>query len=213
MFEKVQAFFAEKLKEYDSIIHIGVSGAISVAYTHATEAREALGAEGARVTIVDSKHLSSGQGILAVEAAKMRDQGRSREEIVRRVTALIPLVNTSFISYNADYLYHNGKASQMVRFLCDALHLHPVLYMRQDGKLSVKHVYIGNYERACHRYVRDTLRKYKDVDRMVGYVTYAGCTHEYLGKVQAVTADQRPLVYYISGRGAKKDEAYSSGGR
>lgn len=199
-----QALFAEKLKEYDSIVHIAVSGAISVAYTHATEAREALGADAERVTIVDSKHLSSGQGILAVEAAKMRDQGKSREEIVDRVNALIPLVNTAFIAYNADYLYYNGKASKKVRFLCNALHLHPVLYMRQDGKLSVKRIYIGNYNRACRRYVRDTLRKYKDVDTSVGYVTYAGCTHEYLGKVQEDIERYLPLqmIYEVQASAA-----------
>lgn len=180
-------FFVKCLDKYDEIVHITISSGISVAYDNATLARSMMGIDGRRVRIIDSKHLSSGQGILAIEASKLRDDGVSGAEIVEKIEAMIPKIRTSFIVYNADYLYYNGKVDKTIKNMCNFLRLHPVLYMNEDGRLTIKRVYIGDYSKATKKYIKDLLKSNKKIDDSIGFITYAGCTHEKIMHIESET--------------------------
>lgn len=181
-------FFNKGLEKYDEIIHITISSGISPAYENAKAAQVKMGIDGRKVKVIDSKHLSSGQGILALEAAKMRDEGQKSSEIVERLEKLISCIETSFIVYNADYLFFNGKVDKVVKNMCNFFMIHPVLYMNEDGRLTIKRIYIGNYERACSKYVKNLLRKSESIDSEIGFVTYAGCTHEKLERIEKLVS-------------------------
>lgn len=179
-------FFNKGLAKYDEILHICISSGISAAYENAEAAKAKMGINGRKVKILDSRHLSSGQGILTIEAAKLRDEGLSSTEIIERLEKMIPNIETSFIAYNADYLYHNGKVDKTVKNVCNILSLHPVLYMNEDGRLTIKRVYVGNYDKACKRYIKNLLTKNKNIDSKMGFLTYAGCTHEKLDRITEI---------------------------
>ncbi len=178
-------FFVKCLDKYDEIVHICISSGISDAYKNAVLARSMMGIDGRRVRIVDSKHLSSGQGILAIEASKLRDDGAKGSEIVEKIEAMIPRISTSFIAYNADYLYYNGKVDKTIKTMCNALRLHPVLYMNEDGRLTIKRIYIGDYSKASKKYIKDLLKGYKKIDDEIGFVTYAGCSHDKITRIES----------------------------
>lgn len=176
-------FFKKELEEYDEVIHIAISGNTSGALENAKLGRAKMGLDGRKIHLIDSKHLSSGCGLLALEAAKCRDQGLGSEEIVAKIEEMIPRVSTSFICDNADYLYFNGKVSKTVMRLSRALYLHPVLHMK-DGVLTLKTVYVGNYDRAAKRYIADTLKYSPLISSDIGFITYVGCSHDKLLKVE-----------------------------
>lgn len=176
-------FFNKKLRNYDEIIHICISQGVSEAYGNAQLAKVKMGRDGAKVHIVDSRHLSSGQGLLALQAAQLRKEGKTCSDIVKQLQNFIPLISTTFLADNANYLYYNGKVSKAVKDMCNFFHIHPVLALI-GGKMTVHKVYIGSYRSAAKRYIRNVLKNSKKIDTSRGFITYAGCSDEILTMVE-----------------------------
>lgn len=95
-------FFASYVDRGDTVIHFSISAKASSANSYAEAAAKRFPG---KVYVVDSKALSTGQGLLILKAADLREAGKSAEEIVNEVNALRPLVNTSFVPDRLDYLY------------------------------------------------------------------------------------------------------------
>lgn len=70
----------------------------------------------AQVTIIDSENLSTGIGLLVVEAAIMAEQGHSAAEITAAVRELIPKVRASFVVDTLVYLWRGGRCNAVGRF-------------------------------------------------------------------------------------------------
>lgn len=181
--EKFAAYFEDLLEKCEQIVHICISDGISESYRNSTEAKRQMGEKGNRIHIVDSRHLSSGIALLAIEAAGLRQQGKAADEIVRGIEKVIPLVATSFLAYNADYLYYNGKVSEKVKKMCNVLQLHPVLHMK-NGELRMKRVYLGDYDKAAVKYTKKLLCRTANIDKSEAFLTYAGCSHMRLEKIK-----------------------------
>lgn len=175
--------FRRNLEKYQEVLHICISAQISSAYAHAVMAKESMKEEGAKIHIFDSKHLSSGMGILVYKAAMLRDEGKNIFQIKEALADLQKRISTTFVTRNADYLYYNGKVKKSVRNLCHRFSIHPILYMK-NGKLCLKSVVIGNYDKACLRYVNGQLRQNKDIDTELAFVTHAGCSQARLSNIK-----------------------------
>lgn len=182
-------FFTEKLKSYDEILHVSVSSGISEAFENANTAKSRMGIDGERIHIIDSRHLSSGQGLITMEAVKCRDKGMDCKDIINHLIDYIPKVSTSFLANNADYLYYNQKVGENVMKICRMFSLHPVLAMI-DGKLTLKRVYIGNYKKCAKRYMKNTLGRIENIDTTSGFITYAGCSEELLKHINVELANK-----------------------
>ncbi len=172
-------FFDKTLREYSEVIHICISSGISDAYNNAVLAKVKMGQDGEKVHVIDSKHLSAGQGILAMEAVKWRDEGLSGAEIVDKLDDMIPRISTSFLAKNANYLYYNGKVKKSVMDLCNVFHIHPVLAMI-DGKLTLKMAFLGKYNRVARKYIKKILGDTKKIDTSIAVNAYAGCSEDIL---------------------------------
>ena len=176
--------FEKYLRRYDEIIHIAISSGTSESCNNARAAVEMMGAEGRRVHIFDSEHLSTGMGFLVLRAAELANQNCSCDEILRDLEELRGRVSTSFIARNADYLYRNGRVSLSVKKLCTAFKIHPVLTMK-NGKLQLKTVILGKYESACRQYVRQELRNNRRIDKSSAFITHVGCSLKMLKMITA----------------------------
>lgn len=175
-------FFKKQLEEYDEIVHISISGGVSDALENAKLGRAKLGMDGRKIHLVDSGHLSSGTGLLVLEAAKYREDGMSATQIVAALNDRIPHIRTSFMANNAEYLYYNGQVKKWVKELCQILQLHPILQMK-NGKLGLQGVYIGKYEKAAFRYIKNTLKIKNKIRKDRAFITYVGCSHALLQSI------------------------------
>ena len=184
--EEYKEFFEKQLKFCEEVIHISISSHISNSCPNALAAIKLMGEQGERVHIVDSGHLSTGMGHMVIKAVEMCEGGKSAEEIVSEMQELKKRVSTSFIAKNADYLYRNGRVSKSIRDICAALSLHPVLSMR-DGKMGVKALQIGNYDKSVKRYIKSELRHNNNINKKRLFITHAGCTIKTLGEVKALS--------------------------
>ncbi len=173
--DEFKEFFLAKLKDYDEIIHIGISSRISRSVENSTEALNQMGEDRKRVHIFDSLHLSTGIGHLVLIASDLLKRGHDVSEILSTLEQMRTKVSTTFMVQNAEYLYRNGRISKNVKNLCDFFHIRPVLRL-VDGYIKLDSVLIGGYEESALRYVRRELRKHKHIKKDRLFITHAGCT-------------------------------------
>lgn len=173
--EDTESFFAEKLLEYDSMIHIAVSSKLSKFVDNALQAAKNLGDDGKRIHIVDSRQISTSIGHMVLRAAQMVKDGSSCEQIIAEMEAMRDKLSTSFMADSADFLYRNGKVTKKVQQLCSFFRIHPVLSMK-NGCLKLSSCYMGNYEQCMRLYIRRELKKHKNIDTKRLFITHASCT-------------------------------------
>lgn len=169
-----EAFFADALTKANNVVHISISS--KVEHSGCAAAKEAA-ASFENVSVIDTKHLSSGQGILVIEACKMAGDGLSPQEIVEKITEMIPRVKTSFIVDNLDFLARAGQVSLRIAKFLKAFAVRPVLQLK-NGKIGVGKVYMGSKERSWNRYIGDCLKHRDIIDKKLLFVTYVGITQK-----------------------------------
>lgn len=177
--DEYEAFFSDRLMEAESVIHISVSSGVGGEYFAASKAAEGFD----NVTVIDSGHISSGMGIIVLNAAKMAQDGASPELIRRSAESLREKISASFIMGSAEYMYRNGKVSKMARDICNALNIHPVMHMHKD-RIAFRGFMTGKIEKAGLRYVRSVLMRSRKIDDSILLITYAGCGVSQLERIR-----------------------------
>jgi len=169
--EEFERFFADGLSEADQIIHISVSSGIAKAYENAVEAAKCFDS----VHVIASGHVSCSMGILALYAATLAGEGKSAEEIIRKLEEIKDALSTSFIVGSVDAMYRNGRIGNRIKQICDALYLAPVIGVSK-GEMKCISVVSGTEERAAKKYIRMQLRNKKKIDTRILFIAHAGCS-------------------------------------
>ena len=178
-----EKFFADCLQNANNIIHISISSKVTGSGCgNATEAAAAFD----NVTVVDTGHLSSGQGLMAIEASRLAAQGKNVSEICEALEKLKPRVNTSFVVDNLDFLARTNQVSKRIASLTKSFMARPVLVLKH-GKMGVGDVYFGTRERAWKTYVDRTLTHTGNIDDEMLFITYVGLTNHELEKIRKMT--------------------------
>lgn len=137
-----------------------------------------------RVKVVDSENLSTGIGLLVVEAAIMAQEGRSAEEIVNRMEQLKPLVRASFVVDTLVYLHRGGRCSGLAAMLGSTLRLHPQIVV-ENGRMRSDKKYRGSLEKVLSAYARDLEPALRKARRDRVFITHSGCAPETVDTVRA----------------------------
>lgn len=172
--EEYTEFFSARLKEGDFVIHFNISGELSSTASNAALAAEKFGG---KVRSIDTRQLSTGQGLLALKACDMRDAGEDFESIVSGIEKIKESVQTSFVVDTVDYLYKGGRCTGAARFASKVLKIHPSIKM-EDGKLSVKKKYVGTLKRSIGQYVDDLASEFENYDDSRVFITHSCCSEE-----------------------------------
>ena len=162
-------FFKKQLEGNDALIHFNISSKASSSHSAACIAAKNFGG---KVHVVDSKALSTGQGLLVMKACDLRGQGLTAEEIVERINKLAPLVNTSFVPDDLNYLHKGGRCSLAAMLGAKVLKLHPLIE-EDDGQLVAKKKYMGSMERCIKTYINDLRMQYRRYDRTRCFITHS----------------------------------------
>ena len=84
--------------------------------------------------MIDSRNLSSGQGLLVLHGAEMAQSGKTAKEIFRECSALVSQVEASFVVDSLDYLYKGGRCSALSAFGANLLNVKPGIEVL-DGRM------------------------------------------------------------------------------
>ena len=152
--------------------------------------------EGHNVTVIDSRHISSGQGLVAIFAGRMAEAGMGVAEIKHRLGYLSKRIRSSFMIGNMDYLARSGLTSQTYANLTKLLTLRPLIVMK-DGKFKSKGMIIGSDKRAWRKYISLALSG-KKVAKTAIFITHVGLSKKELEYIRSeIEKNQKFDAYYF----------------
>ena len=190
-----QALFAELSPKYDAVLHITIGAGFSACYQDACVAAE----EFPNVYVVDSRNLTTGQGLLVLEAAEAAERGESVQDILARLDSLIDKVDTTFVVDKLDYLAKGGRCSSVVALGANLLKLKPCIVLA-DGKMTVGKKYRGAFDKVLPDYVRDQLAG-KEVRQERVVIVHTRCDPAIPAAVEQVVREYgfREIIHTVAG--------------
>lgn len=178
-------FFTESISGYDALIHFNISAQASSSHSAACKAAEEFGG---KVFVIDSKALSTGQGLLVLKACSLAEEGYSAEEIVKTVNDLCAKVNTSFVPDALDYLHKGGRCSLAALIGAKVLKLHPMICENAEGQLIAKKKYMGGMSRCIRTYIEDLKAQYPHYDKTRCFITHSSADKELVDLARQLVA-------------------------
>ena len=122
--------YEDALKKYDTLIVLAHSSKMSSSYNLALSVAQMF--EDSDITVVDTLTITIMEGLLVFEAAKMAQNGASKDEIVSRVNELIPHTHGVAVLQNLDYLRKGGRISIAKHIIAQVANFRPILGV-EDG--------------------------------------------------------------------------------
>lgn len=165
----------------DEIICFTISSSMSANNNVMRLAAEDMEAED-RIHVIDSANLSTGIGLLIIEAAIMAEEGKSAAEIVERIETLKPLVSASFVVDTLTYLHRGGRCSSVAALAGSVLQLHPKIVV-ENGKMDAKKKYRGKMSMVIKSYVKDMEEDLKNAKKDRVFITHSGCDESILKEI------------------------------
>lgn len=175
--------FEKYTKDYDGIIHVNISSEFSSCYQNACLAAE----EFDNVRVIDSRNLSTGQGLVVLKAYELAKTISDLDEIAEKLRNFTEKVEASFLLDRLDYMVKGGRCSAAAALGANLLNLKPCIEVK-GGKMSVVKKYRGNYAKCLANYVKDRLADRDDVDKGTLFVTRTPVTDECLDAVKDAVA-------------------------
>lgn len=149
-----QEHFEKLLENADHVIHFSLSFKISATGSNAKRASEDIG--GNKVTVIDTKSLSSGSGLLVLAGAEMAEKGKDVETIKSVIKEMAEKIQASFLVDTLKYLHKGGRCSSLALLGANLLKIKPRISL-VDGEMKMTKKYMGNIDASLIKYVKDML--------------------------------------------------------
>lgn len=136
-----------------------------------------------RVSVIESSNLSTGIGLLIIEAALMAAGGMDRTSVVAKIEELKPQVRSSFVVDTLTYLHRGGRCSSVAALAGGMLKLHPKIVV-EDGAMHAGKKYRGKIDSVIMDYVKDIEEDLMQAKKDRVFITHSGCEQETIDKVE-----------------------------
>ena len=158
--------FEKCSKDYDYIFHISLGSVFSSSYQNACLAAE----EFSNVRVIDSKNLSTGQGLVVLKACELAKTCDNADKMQQELVDLTNRVEASFVLDQLDYMVKGGRCSTVAALGANLLSLKPCIEVK-DGKMGVVKKYRGSYAKCLAAYIKDRLANRDDIEKGTLFVT------------------------------------------
>ena len=175
----------------DDVIIFTISGEMSSTLQVMRMAAEEMEYED-HIFVIDSRNLSTGIGLLIMEAAVMAEDGKSAEEIVAKVNEYIPKSRASFVIDTLVYLARGGRCSAVAALVGGMLNIKPKIVVK-DGAMGVDKKYRGPYKKVILQYAKDLEPQMLNAKKDRVFVTHTPCDD---GIVESVVDYVKSLNYF-----------------
>ena len=165
--------FRPYIEDGHEIICFSISGSMSTSGNVMRLAADELEASD-RIHVVDSANLSTGIGLLVIEAAIMAANGSSVADILSQMEALKPKVRASFVVDTLTYLYRGGRCNAVAAMAGGVLKLHPKIVV-ENGAMDATKKYRGKIKAVIMSYVKDMEDDLKSARPDRVFITHSGC--------------------------------------
>lgn len=130
--------------------------------------------EGSTVIAVDSLNASMGEGLLAIEAAKLAQTGISIQELEQRVLALRKRINEFVTVHTLDYLRRCGRVKASAAFFGNLMGVKPIIIADAHGNQSAVRKVKGRAG-ALNEAVRMLSEAVENPEEQTIYIAHADC--------------------------------------
>ena len=127
-----------------------------------------------KVSVINSANLSTGIGLLVIEAAIMVSEGKTRDEIVSYIEEQKPMVRASFVVDTLVYLHRGGRCSSVSALVGNMLKLHPKIVV-EDGAMHATKKYRGKMMSVIMDYTKDMEADLLQAKKDRVFITHSGC--------------------------------------
>ena len=173
-------FFKPLIDEGYEIVHLSLSSHISATHQNACLAAAELNG----VYVIDSKSLSTGTSLLAIEAAEMAENGVNGSDIAAKISKRVEACRTSFVIHTLEYLHKGGRCSTVAALGANLLKLRPCIEMT-DGKMEVGKKYRGAITPVLEEYVSNKLSGVENIKLDRVFITHSGIADEHIEAVKS----------------------------
>ena len=155
---------------FADVLSINLTGMASGTLEAARSAAGRVNAHGS-IHVINSRNASLGQGMLAVTAAEYAKAGKSIEETIAVVRALIPETRTYGLLQDLRYAVRGGRVPRWVKTLTDLLRANAIIHTVPDGRVASGSFLLGRGNRISRfaRYVAKRTPAAESLDVAVGH--------------------------------------------
>lgn len=175
-------FFRKWVEDGYQVVHINLGSNLSSAYQNCCLAAQELG----NVYPIDSCNLSTGMGLLVIEAAERIAQGMAAPQVQQEVEALRPYAHASFVLDTLEFLHAGGRCSAVAMLGANLLKLKPCIQVdpAKNGAMGVGKKYRGTLDKALTQYTTDLLAGREDLKLDRVFITHSGMPPERIEMVK-----------------------------
>ena len=139
------------------------------------------------VSVVDSRNLSTGQGLVVLKACELAETSECVENMLEELDQFIPKVESSFLLDQLRYMVKGGRCSAVTALGANLLNIKPCIEVK-NGKMSVVKKYRGSYSKCLCAYIKDRLSNREDLDRKTLFITRTSVSDACLNDVESAVA-------------------------
>lgn len=176
------SLFKPYIEQGYEIICFSISGKMSTSCNVLKIAADELNASD-KIFVIDSENLSTGIGLLVIEAAIMAADKYSVKEITEKIEALKPYVRASFVVDTLTYLHRGGRCSSVAALAGSVLKLHPKIVV-ENGQMEATKKYRGKIDSVILSYAKDLENDLKIAKPDRVFITHSGCNEEIINRVR-----------------------------
>lgn len=148
--------FTKAKEDGEEVLCICLSSGLSSTYQTALLAKDIV--EYDKIYVVDSLSCLSGERVVVTNACRMRDEGKSIEEIVKELEQITHRVHIFAIVNSLEYFYKGGRISKALYTISSLLNFKVYISLDKDGKIIKPGQVIG-FNKAVMGFEKD-MKKY-----------------------------------------------------
>ena len=193
--EEFQRIFEEYLKQDMDIVYIGCSskqsGSVNTGFVTAKKLMEKY--EGSTIICIDSLNASMGEGMLAIEAARMANDGASATEIEAHILSIRKKVNQYVTVHSLDALKRAGRVKGSAAFFGNLMGVKPIIIADANG------------DQAAYKKVKGRQKSFEEIVAMLKstiiepekqtiYLTHADCSKDEIDGLVELIKQEIPCI-------------------
>ena len=190
--EEFRDFFARLLEKAGRVVFITLGKHASKSFERASAAAKQF----RQVTVIDSGHLSSAAGMLAVYAAHLSQTEPGTDGFFDKTDQFRQRIRCSLLLDNTGYMARNGKIGAGTHKVMQAFLLHPVITAK-NGAISTAKIFMGNPASVREKYIRYTFARENRIDPSLVIVVYAGLPDSERKEIGAAVLKQMPAARIV----------------
>lgn len=199
--EEFQRVFTKYLDQNMDIIYIACSSKQSGSVnTAAVLAKNELAAKypNNKIYCIDSLNASMGEGLLAIEAAKMAAEGKTIEEINEKILAIRKNVNEYATVHTLEWLRKAGRVKATAAFFGNLMGVKPILIADREGN-QVGFKKVKGRQTSFNEIVKLMKEALEDPANQTVYLLHGDCPEEEVEQLkELVQKEISPKEIYVS---------------